>query len=110
MINEPQNLQDEIRKLEARTEHLSDLLKRREKLIQAMYESCLCERFKTKGFDYGEIHPKKGRPNIGSRWNTPEVLAENWIGFEWKYEKPEGACNSWKELKFYFNIKELTNE
>lgn len=73
--------------------------KKLQQLITDIYGSCLCTRAKTKGFDHHENHPKLGKPN-GGRWLTPCDLIENRIGFEWKYEKPEGCCNSWKELTF----------
>jgi uncharacterized Rossmann fold enzyme len=38
-------------------------------------EHCVCERFKTPGFDYGERHEKLGEPEQGKRWLTVEDLA-----------------------------------
>lgn len=32
---------------------------------------CVCERFKTKGFDYREVHPNLGKADSGSRWTEP---------------------------------------
>lgn len=39
--------------------------------LQRIENSCLCERFKTDGFDYGEDHKKLGKPSSGCRWLTP---------------------------------------
>lgn len=36
-------------------------------------EACLCERFKTKGFDYHETHKRLGKAGDG-RWLTPRDL------------------------------------
>lgn len=68
-------------------------------LITDIYGACLCSRGRTKGFDHHETHQKLGKPTEG-RWLTPCDLIELRIGFEWKYEKPTGCCNSWKELTF----------
>ncbi len=69
------------------------------KSISYIYDTCLCERFTTKGFDYHEQHPKRESNNGSSRPNTPCDFLENVFGYEWKYEKPKGVCKSWKELK-----------
>jgi len=71
-----QQVADYIKKLE-------DTLKSRNNLIQGVYDVCLCERFETYGFDYHEDHPNKKENNGGSRPNTPKVLIETWIGFDW---------------------------
>jgi len=92
--------QKEIDKLQADLALAREGLHKYAYLIQYIYDTCLCERFKTKGFDYHENHPKRDKGNGGSRPATPIDKIEQIIGFEWKYEKPEGVCKSWKELKF----------
>lgn len=57
---------------------ITALLEENEKLRGALKhteEFCLCERFKTNGFDYGETHRYMGAPKTGSRWLTPRVVA-----------------------------------
>lgn len=89
---------------DATIRELKKLIVKYEDLIQYTYDACLCERFKTYGFDYHEEHPVLGNKG-GTRSNTPRACIEGTIGFEWKYEKPEGACRSWRELKFKkFNL------
>lgn len=44
-------------------------------LMQYVQKSCLCERFKTKGFDYSQKHPYLGKCDGGQRWLTPAVMA-----------------------------------
>lgn len=68
-------------------------------IITDVHKSCLCTR-NTFGFDYHQEHEHLGKPKTGGRWLTPVDLIEARIGFEWKYEKPEGVCRSWKELSF----------
>lgn len=69
-----ETLQEERDRLWEETCHQSmeidDLLK----TIRQMSDSCLCSR-NTVGFDYGEIHPKLGKPKAGARWLTPVDLA-----------------------------------
>lgn len=43
--------------------------------IKKMEQHCLCERFATHGFDYGEKHLKLGAPRLGARWHTPPAIA-----------------------------------
>lgn len=70
-----------------------------ESLVMDMAKSCLCER-QTEGFNYHETHKKLGKGS--GRWKTPNDLLDSRIGFEWRYEKPEGCSNSWKFYKFKF--------
>lgn len=72
-----------------------------ERLIQDIYDICLCERFKTEGFDYHEKHPRRKDNNGGSRPFTPRNLIENRIGYKW--EEPNGAFSAYKKL----NLKTL---
>ena len=76
-----------------------DLILKYEKLINNINDACLCNRFQTKGFDYGEDHPRLGN-EIGSRFNTPRDMIEGTIGFKWKYKDKKKPGNSWKELQF----------
>lgn len=39
--------------------------------LEYVKDACLCERFKTKGFDYGQSHPVLGKAGAGQRWWTP---------------------------------------
>lgn len=58
---------------------LTALQAKMEKAIEALKlakEHCLCERFKTKGFDYQQNHTNLGKPRGGSRWNTPKDIIE----------------------------------
>lgn len=58
---------------------LTALQAKLEKAIEALKlakEHCLCERFKTKGFDYQQNHTNLGKPRGGSRWNTPKDIIE----------------------------------
>jgi len=84
--------------LQMELESLKKRIKNYEHVIQYCYDACLCERFETYGFDFHEKHPKFGNKG-GSRSKTPKVLIEDWIGFDWRYDKPKGPCNSWKELR-----------
>lgn len=47
------------------------MIEKLEKMLIDIKESCLCERFKTKGFDYGEDHKRMGKPEFGARWVAP---------------------------------------
>lgn len=45
-------------------------------LVEAMetaHRHCVCHR-NMKGFDYGEEHPRLGKPQTGSRWLTPRDI------------------------------------
>ena len=70
---------------------LKEILEKYEYLIEYVYGTCLCERFKTKGFDYHEKHPNRDDNNGGSRPSTPRDMIETMIGFKWseggKYPK-----------------------
>src|SRR4051812_25876718 len=44
------------------------------KMLVDCSDHCLCERFKTKGFDYGEEHFLLGKPKPGARWRTPRDM------------------------------------
>ena len=94
---------------------IKELIEENEKLkyiTQYTYDTCLCKRFKTSGFDYHEQHPNRDKNNGGKRPFTPKVNIENVIGFEWKYESEKVGCKSWKELKFKNSelIKDYINE
>lgn len=39
--------------------------------VKHTYDFCLCKRFRTKGFNYGETHPRMGKAGVGERWMTP---------------------------------------
>lgn len=56
---------------------LMELLVEAREALQKVSDSCLCERFKTKGFDYGEKHPHLGNPPMAERWNTPLVMIKS---------------------------------
>jgi hypothetical protein len=59
------------------TEMTINVMKERDRYRAALEhcsEHCLCER-NTYGFDYGETHPKLGKPKQGSRWLTPSDIA-----------------------------------
>jgi hypothetical protein len=84
---------------EKKVEALVEVVKKYESMIQHIYDTCLCERFETYGFDYNEKHPKRKEQEKGSRVNTPCVYIEKELGFDWKYSEPEGSCDSWKELR-----------
>lgn len=43
--------------------------------LELISNRCLCERGMQPGFDYGEVHPKIGKPGIGKRWLTPSDIA-----------------------------------
>jgi len=55
-------------------------------VLEDIENTCLCERFKTKGFDYGQKHPQKGVCEAGSRWTIPSVMARI-------------ALTKWEDLK-----------
>lgn len=80
---------------------LENRCRKYEQLIKNIYESCLCERFKTKGFDYHEKHQRLGEG--AGRFFTPRELVENGIGFKWRYLKERGCCDS----KKFLNLKTL---
>lgn len=52
---------------------------------------CVCKRFKTKGFDYGQIHPVLGKCGIGMRWTEPldqiNLAQKKFIQIEQENEK-----------------------
>ena len=45
--------------------------------VEHTNEFCLCERFKTMGFDYNEDHKNKGRAKMGGRWLTPRDVTKS---------------------------------
>lgn len=97
-------------KQQQRIQELEQLAKKHEEIIQYCYDACLCERFSTKGFDYGQNHPVFGKPEKGSRPYTPKDLIENWMGFEWVYAHPTKPGNSAKRLNFkFYQNKKLNN-
>lgn len=57
----------EYQRMRARVANLRDAVKHTE-------DFCLCSR-NIIGFDYGEIHPLKGKPKAGARWLTPRDVA-----------------------------------
>lgn len=73
-------LQTANKALQARVEKL-------ERAIKHAYEFCLCERNEPVGFDYGEKHPRMGKPGMGKRWTTPRVFIELC-----ELAPPEGGC------------------
>lgn len=85
---------DYVLKLEQEIEKL-------EKLTLNCYEACLCNRFETHGFDYGETHPRI-KIAKGSRVNTPRALVKNSIGSEWVYKHPTKPGDSMERLKFNY--------
>lgn len=108
LANEVANLETNYKAYQKENEGLREKLLQVEKLIETVYETCLCERFKTYGFDYGEKHPRLDIKS-GSRRNTPRAIIEQTIGYVWKYEKPEGCCNSWKILQLKKNKEEISS-
>ena len=59
---------------EAQQEKIDKLLEALEEADEALdyvEEACLCERFKTKGFDYHEKHKYMGKCESGKRWLSP---------------------------------------
>ncbi|MCP4395087.1 MAG: hypothetical protein GY804_12590 [Alphaproteobacteria bacterium] len=74
-------------------QQLEALVEEYEGIIQFCYNACMCERFTTYGFDYGETHPRANectnmKPKSGARKNTPRVRIENSIGVTWRYKTP----------------------
>lgn len=55
--------------------------------VEHTNEFCLCERFKTMGFDYNEDHKNKGRAKMGGRWLTPRDVAKSALAAINKGEK-----------------------
>lgn len=51
---------------------LERALDRAVEALEFVDELCLCRRFKTKGFDYGETHEKVGKAGVGERYITPK--------------------------------------
>ncbi len=72
-------LKAELADLRKRGEELLAEVKASRSCIQAMRKQCLCSRFTTKGFDYGEEHKHLGKPKQGSRWLTPTDLADVYL-------------------------------
>lgn len=62
---ENDRLQSEIDELKAKLDLAVEALK-------FTKEMCLCRRYKTEGFDYGETHRKAGKAGMGERWLTPQ--------------------------------------
>lgn len=54
---------------------LAKALKIMSEALEDIEKHCLCERFETKGFDYGELHLRLGKPGVGKRWITPSDVA-----------------------------------
>ena len=54
-----------------KTDDLMKIITKYKEIILYCYKSCLCERFKTKGFDYGEEHPNIPS-KLGCRHKTPK--------------------------------------
>lgn len=94
--------QAKIDKLQAELDKYKNACKKRNDIIQNIYDICLCERFKTEGFDYHEKHPRRKENNRGSRPFTPRDLIENEIGFKW--EEPNGVFSAFKKLKLNEDI------
>jgi len=97
MVGEIDELISQLQAKDKLLKEASGALKKKNDVIQYCYDACLCERFETKGFDYHEEHPKFGNKG-GSRSKTPKNYIEDVIGYEWKYEKLTGVCDSHKEL------------
>lgn len=71
--------------------HTSKLIEDQQKVVKNhlfvtdhVSKACLCERFASRftpknkrGFDYGEVHPVLGKPEVGSRWKTPRAMIED---------------------------------
>lgn len=73
------NAETAIHRMEKAESELTKLRKRVEVLLDAVQftrDYCVCERFKTKGFDYGEEHKRMGKPKEGARWITPQDKAK----------------------------------
>ena len=65
--------------MEYTREQIDAIIDENERLREAleyMDKSCLCERFKTKGFDYGQNHKRMGKCDAGGRWITPRDKAK----------------------------------
>jgi len=94
---------DRRNKLDQKDKRIAELeaeIEKYEHIIQYIYDTCLCERFATEGFDYNEKHPNREKKNSGKRPATPRDIIESKIGFEWKYDDNVKPYKSWKELKF----------
>lgn len=50
-------------------------LEKAKETIKKMDQHCLCQRFVTFGFDYGEIHERLGKPKAGARWHAPSDIS-----------------------------------
>lgn len=69
------------------------LRKQCEEMVLALEHAkdfCVCERFKTEGFDYGETHPRQGKSEAGKRWLTPKDKIMNVLS-AWQKFKDGGA-------------------
>ena len=95
------NMDGELKKVQAENKKLSKREEKLERLILNIYEACLCERFKTKGFDYGENHLVLGS-ETGSRFSTPRDMIKSIIGSEWVYKHPTKPGQSMERLKFIY--------
>jgi hypothetical protein len=93
------NDQQAWNELNEEIENQTQTIRKLEKLILNCFESCLCERFKTEGFDYGETHPVLGIEN-GARFNTPKVMIKHTIGCEWVYKHPKKPGQSMERILF----------
>lgn len=69
---------NEFRKLEAEIERLKAENAKMRKALEYVEKACLCERFKTKGFDYGEKHPRLEH-KVGARHCSPYIYAREVI-------------------------------
>jgi hypothetical protein len=91
-----EKLRTENKAQQAFINKLVEVVKDYKNIIKYTHDTCLCKRFETNGFDYGEKHPNRETNNGGMRPKTPRGFIEAVIGFEWKYG---AGCKSWKELK-----------
>lgn len=74
------------KKCDARDEEVRRLTN----LLKEVQKHCLCSR-NTVGFDYGETHPKLGKPRAGSRWLAPVDLINTRMNF-FKEEHESGVA------------------
>ncbi len=58
-------------KIEDERDALREKLRLAQEALEHTDKFCVCERFKTPGFDYSETHKRQGKPGIGKRWLTP---------------------------------------
>jgi hypothetical protein len=63
-------------KLDAARRELTAKINQLEQLLNDAHKHCLCARFETKGFDYGEEHRTLGEPDLGARWLTPRDIID----------------------------------